>query len=213
MTTTQNAASQRNSTPDGVLDWLRAGNDRFARNECSKRDLLAQAKATSGDQFPLAAVLGCIDSRVPVEAVFDVGIGDVFAARSAGNVVDSDVIGGLEFATELAGAKVIVVLGHSACGAVKGACSGAVLGSLTQLLQKITPAVQAEAGGEVAPGADDADLVRRVVARNVINSIDTLRSSEVLAAREAAGDLIIVGGVYDLATGRIEWQRAPTISE
>jgi len=206
MTATQTAASQQAATPNDVLEWLRAGNERFASGNSTNRDLLAQAHATAQGQFPLAAVLGCIDSRVPIEAVFDVGIGDLFAARSAGNVVDRDVIGGLEFATELAGAKVIVVLGHSACGAVRGACDGAELGNLTQLLAKIAPAVEAESGGNAAPGSSDGELVQRVIATNVVNSIADLRTSDVLSAREASSDLVIVGGIYDLATGRVAWQ-------
>ncbi len=205
MTAVQTATSQAEITPDEVVAWLRAGNDRFATGAGTDRDLLAQAAATADGQFPLAAVLGCIDSRVPIEAVLDVGIGDVFVGRSAGNVVDADVIGGFEFATALAGAKAIVVLGHSACGAVKGACDGAELGHLTQLLAKITPAVETASGGDPAPGSGDPDLVQRVIEQNVANSMATLRTSEVLAAREGTGDLRIVGGVYDLASGRVSW--------
>ncbi|MEM8707620.1 MAG: carbonic anhydrase, partial [Actinomycetota bacterium] len=143
--------------------------------------------------------------RVPVEAVFDQGIGDVFVARSAGNVVDDDVIGGFEFATALAGAKAIVVVGHAACGAVKGACDGAELGHLTQLLAKITPAVDEVVADGTNPGSGDPSFVAEVIERNVVNSIARLRSSEVLAGREAAGDLAIVGAIYDLASGTVTW--------
>lgn len=205
MTHVQNEASQADATPDSVIDWLRRGNERFVAGAGLERDLLAQAEATANGQFPLAAVLSCIDSRVPVEAVFDVGIGDVFVARSAGNVVDADVLGGFEFATALAGAKAIVVLGHSACGAVKGACDGAELGNLTQLLAKIVPAVASVSGGDPTPGSGDSELVARVVEQNVRNSVDILRSSSVLADREADGELRIVGGIYELATGEITW--------
>ena len=204
MSDTQSTESQAEATPASVIDELRSGNARFVAGEPTERDLLAQAAATAGGQHPLAAVLGCIDSRVPVEAVFDQGIGDVFVARTAGNVVDADVLGGLEFATALAGAKAIVVLGHTACGAVKGACDGAELGHLTQLLAKITPAVEAIAG-ESAPGSGDATLVGRVVEQNVRNSVATLAASEVLSARIADDDLVIVGAVYDLATGVVTW--------
>ncbi len=200
------ADSRAALSPAQVLAHLQAGNERFVSGTTHARDLLAEAKATAGGQFPLAAVLSCVDSRVPVEAVLDVGIGEVFVARSAGNVVDNDVLGGFEFATELAGAKVIVVLGHSACGAVKGATDGAELGHLTQLLEKIRPAVEKQSGGHGSPGSGDPAFVQRVVDTNVSNAVSTLRSqSEVLSAREQAGDLLIVGATYDLASGSITW--------
>ena len=200
------AASQGAATPSEVLDLLRAGNERFVAGTTVERNLIDQARATAGGQFPLAAVLGCIDSRVPVEAVLDVGIGQVFVARSAGNVVDADVVGGFEFATELAGAKLIVVLGHTECGAVKGACDGAELGNLTQLLAKIAPAVASESGDAVNPGSGDLAFVQRVVAGNVANAVAGFSDqSEVLTARVVAGDLMIVGAVYDVATGAINW--------
>ena len=142
MAIVQTAETQAATTPAEALARLRAGNGRFTSDNLVVRNHLASASATATGQFPFAAVLGCIDSRVPVELVFDAGIGDLFAARTAGNVVGEDVIGSLEFAAELAGVKVIVVLGHSACGAVKGACDGAELGHLTQLLAKIRPAVE-----------------------------------------------------------------------
>lgn len=206
MSSVPTAITQNAATPEDVLAKLRAGNERFAAGAPTGHDLLEQAAATADGQFPLAAVLGCIDSRVPVEAVFDAGIGEMFVARSAGNVVDADVLGGFEFATELAGAKLIVVLGHSACGAVKGACDGAELGNLTQLLSKITPAVDAESGSAPSPGSGDAAFVQRVIATNIANVVAEIRRrSEVLAAREAAGELKIVGAIYDLASGAISW--------
>jgi len=201
LTSTDQAAT----TPADAIERLRAGNQRFVAGEATARDLLAQAAATATGQFPVAAVLSCIDSRVPAEAVLDAGIGDVFVARSAGNVVDDDVLGGFEFATELAGAKAIVVLGHSACGAVKGACDGAELGNLTQLLAKITPAVEAESNGE-SPGSSDDAFVQRVVETNVRNAVAAFTErSDVLSARVASGDLAIVGAVYDLASGQVTW--------
>lgn len=206
MSSVPTATTQAAAGPDDVLARLRSGNERFVAGTPTEHNLLEQAVATADGQFPLAAVLGCIDSRVPVEAVFDAGIGDMFVARSAGNVVDADVLGGFEFATELAGAKLIVVLGHSACGAVKGACDGAELGNLTQLLSKIAPAVEAESGNAPSPGSGDSAFVQRVIATNVANVVAEIRGrSEVLAAREAAGDLKIVGAVYDLASGVISW--------
>jgi len=205
MSTVPTATLQQSSTPADVLSRLQAGNERFASGAPNDRDLLAEASETAGGQFPLAAVLGCIDSRVPVEAVLDVGIGEVFVARSAGNVVDDDVLGGFEFATELAGAKLIVVLGHSACGAVKGACDGAELGNLTQLLRKINPAVEAESDGP-SLGGGDAEFVDRVIATNVANSVAAFRErSNVLSARIDSGELMVVGAVYELASAEITW--------
>lgn len=206
MTDAQTAETQAAAEPAEVLSWLRNGNARFADAGALDRNHLAQAQATSTGQYPLAAILGCIDSRVPVELVFDVGIGDVFAARTAGNVVDDDIIGSLEFASELAGVKAIVVLGHTECGAVKGACDGAELGHLTQLLTKIRPAVEEASGGESTPGSGDPTLVQRAVEVNIRNSVAALRDrSEVLRRSEQAGTLIITGAIYDLATGRIDW--------
>ena len=206
MTSVPTANLQAAASPDDVLARLRSGNERFVAGTPIGHNLLEQATETADGQFPLAAVLGCIDSRVPVEAVLDAGIGEVFVARSAGNVVDADVLGGFEFATELAGAKLIVVLGHSACGAVKGACDGAELGNLTQLLSKILPAVEAASGNGVSPGSGDTAFVQRVIQTNVANVVAEIRRrSEVLSAREAAGDLKIVGAIYDLASGAISW--------
>lgn len=199
------AQDQAAIAPSEVIDLLTAGNERFVAATPRARDLLAQAAATATGQFPVAAVLGCIDSRVPVEVVLDQGIGDVFVARSAGNVVDDDVLGGLEFATELAGAKAVIVLGHSSCGAVKGACDGAELGHLTGLLARIRPAIREVAGDEL-PGSDDAEVVQSVVEANVRHAVGELTDrSEVLRDRVAAGDLVVRGAVYDLASGRVSW--------
>lgn len=200
------AETQAGTTPTEVLSLLRAGNERFVAGETSDLGQQERIAATAGGQYPLAAVLGCIDSRVPVEQVLDVGIGDVFAARTAGTVVGGDVLGSFEFAAELAGVKAIVVLGHTACGAVKGACDGAELGHLTGLLTKIRPAIEQVTGGDGRPGSGDADLVNRVVHQHTANTVDELlERSDVLAKRVADGDLAVVGAVYDLATGQIEW--------
>src|SRR5688572_15720327 len=129
-------------SPDDALQELKAGNERFLSQNMRNCDLLSQVRATAGGQFPYAVVVGCIDSRVPPELVFDQRIGDIFSARIAGNVAEDDVVGGAEFATKLAGAKLIVVLGHSECGAIKGAIDGVELGKLTPLLQRINPAIE-----------------------------------------------------------------------
>ena len=205
MTDVMTEQRQTALAPSGAIDALVAGNERFVADDPVRRDLLGQAAATADGQYPLAAVLGCIDSRVPVEVVFDQGIGDMFVARTAGNVVDDDTIGGLEFATELAGAKAVVVLGHTSCGAVKGACDGAELGHLTGLLARIRPAITQVAGDEL-PGSGDPDVVQQVVEANVRHSVAELTDrSDVLRARVEAGDLVVRGAVYDLRTGRVAW--------
>lgn len=204
MTDVQTATTQGEATPDGVLRWLVDGNARFAGGRPIERDLLAQAAATADGQHPLAAIVGCVDSRVPVEAVFDLGIGDAFVARTAGNVVGGDVLGSLEFATEVAGSKAIVVLGHSACGAVKGACDGVELGHLTGLLRKITPAVERASGGDPTPGSADPALVARAVEANVRLVVETiLRDSEVIRDLVESGRLAVRGARYDLGSGRV----------
>lgn len=202
----QTETTQAEATPESVLEWLRTSQERFADGSTTSRDWQAQVKATAGGQYPLAAFVSCIDSRVPPEIVFDLGIGDAFAARTAGNVVDDDVLGSLEFATRIAGVKAVVVLGHSACGAVKGACDGVELGHLTGLLAKITPAVEEASGGNPTPGSGDAALVQRAVYANVRNVVTTIsRSSTVIADLCGSGEMAVVGAVYDLATGRVDW--------
>ena len=142
-TMVQTKESQAAQTPDTALEMLKTGNTRFVNNLNSSRDFQQQVKSTASGQFPFAVVLSCIDSRVPAEIIFDQGIGDIFNVRIAGNFVNSDILGSLEFACKVAGSKAIVVLGHSHCGAVKGACDQVELGNLTGMLDKIQPAVQA----------------------------------------------------------------------
>ena len=205
MSDVQTAETQAAATPESVRSWLLAGAERFATGATVERDHAAQVAATAGGQHPLAAIVSCIDSRVPPELVLDAGIGDVFAARTAGNVVDDDVLGSLEFAAAVAGVKVIAVLGHTACGAVKGACDGVELGHLTGLLAKITPSV-VEVSGEPAPGSSDAALVDAVVEANVRAQMAAITGrSDVLAGLVEAGTLAVIGGVYDLATGATTW--------
>ncbi len=206
MTDVQTAETQAAATPASVLDWLRAGNKRFVSGVTTRRDWSAQIEATAAGQYPLAAFVSCVDSRVPPEIVFDLGIGDVFAARTAGNVVDNDVLGSLEFASKVTGVKLIVVLGHSSCGAVEGACDGVELGHLTGLLAKITPAVEEASGGSSAPGSGDEALVQRAVEANVRNVVAAITgSSEVIADMVDAGEVAVVGAVYDLESGRVDW--------
>ena len=199
----QDAASQAAVTPDAALTLLTDGNARFVAGTPVRRDYSDQIRATAAGQYPFAVVLGCIDSRVPIETVFDQGIGDIFAARIAGNIVNTEVLGSMEFACRLAGSKLVVVLGHTSCGAVKGAVSSARLGNLTQLVQKIEPAVEAIEGERDVDNADYVDGVAEENVRMVIAEIR--RDSAVLAAMEQEGEIRIVGGMYDVSTGVVRF--------
>ena len=208
MMNAQTKASQDAISPAKALELLKEGNQRFTAKQQVERDLNLQVEQTSTGQFPFATVLSCIDSRVPAELLFDQGIGDIFSVRIAGNFVNSDILGSMEFASKLAGTKLILVLGHTACGAVKGACDHAELGNLTGMLDKIAPAV--EAVTEPAAAADrtsaNIDFVNAVGAKNVTLTIERIREeSPVLAEMEQAGEIQIVGGMYDIATGQVNF--------
>ena len=199
----QDAASQAALTPDAALALLADGNARFVAGTPARRDYGDQIRATAAAQYPFAVVLGCIDSRVPIETVFDQGIGDIFSARVAGNIVNTDLLGSMEFACRLAGSKLVVVLGHTSCGAVKGAISSARLGNLTQLVQKIDPAVEAIEGERDADNAPYVDGVAEENVRMVIAEIR--RESPVLAAMEQDREIRIVGAMYDVSTGAVRF--------
>jgi carbonic anhydrase len=191
-------------SPDDALAELKAGNERFLSQNMRNCDLLGQVRATAGGQFPFALVIGCIDSRVPPELVFDQRIGDIFSARIAGNVADDDVVGSAEFATKLAGAKLIVVLGHSECGAVKGAIDGVMLGKLTDLLNRIKPAIEANRNAPGEHTSTNKDFVQQVASTNARLAAQGLhRDSEVLRDLVARTDLRIVAAMHDVASGRI----------
>ena len=195
-------------TPSLALDALKDGNDRFLKGNQVTRNLNAQVDETSGGQYPFATVLHCIDSRVSAEHVFDQGIGDLFSIRIAGNFVNEDILGSMEFACKLAGTKVLVVLGHTACGAIKGACDHARLGNLTALINKLEPAVEAVDSPAEADlrNSSNIDFVNVVAAKNVLMTIDNIRSqSPILKEMEADGAIKIVGGMYDIATGNVNF--------
>ncbi len=197
--------SQTATTPAQAIKNLQDGNERFASGHSKKYNLPAQIKATSGGQHPIAAVLGCVDSRVSHELIFNQGIGDIFSARVAGNVLSDDQIGSLEFATAKAGAKAILVLGHTRCGAVIGACQDTKLGHLTGLLAKIKPAVHKIASDPKCEH-DGPAFEDKVSAENVKMVVTQLRAqSEVLRKLEQEGKLIIKGGIYHIDTGRVEF--------
>lgn len=200
--------SQAAMTPETSLQALKDGNERFISATQVVRDLNAQVEATSTGQYPFATVLHCIDSRVSAEHIFDQGIGDLFSIRIAGNFVNEDILGSMEFACKLAGTKVLVVLGHTACGAIKGACDHARLGNLTALINKLEPAVEAVDSPAEADlrNSSNIDFVNGVAAKNVLMTIDNIRSqSPILKEMEADGAIKIVGGMYDIATGNVNF--------
>ncbi len=208
MMNAQTKASQDAISPAKALELLKEGNQRFRAKQQVERDLNLQVEQTSTGQFPFATVLSCIDSRVPAELVFDQGIGDIFSIRIAGNFVNADILGSMEFASKLAGTKLILVLGHTACGAVKGACDHAELGNLTGMLDNIAPAVDAIEEPTAASERTSAniDFVNAVGTKNVELTIDRIREeSPVLAEMEQAGEIQIVGGMYDIATGKVNF--------
>ena len=205
----QTKESQSALSQEGILEILKEGNNRFVNNQSLNRYLQQQVEETSQGQFPYAAVLSCIDSRVPVETVFDQGIGDLFSIRIAGNFVNDDILGSMEFACKLAGSKVILVLGHTSCGAVKGACDNADLGLLTGLLEKIKPAVNAvkTPSQETLRNSKNIDFVDEVAAMNVSLTIDDIRNrSKVLAEMESDGEIKLVGAMYNVASGKVTFQ-------
>lgn len=193
-------------TPVSAIGLLKEGNERFVANKKADRDLLEQVGDTASGQYPFATILSCIDSRVSAELIFDQGVGDIFSARVAGNIVNEDLLGSIEFACKLAGTKVVVVLGHTACGAVKGACDDAKLGNLTILLDKIKPAVEAvkEPSDNSLRNSKNIDFVNRVAEKNVHMTIENMRDmSQVLKKMEDNGEIKIVGAMYDIKNGKV----------
>jgi len=193
-------------TPESAIQRLKDGNSRFTKNKNFSRDLTSEVKQTSTGQNPYATVLHCIDSRVSAELIFDEGIGDVFSVRIAGNFENEDILGSMEFACKLAGTKVIVVLGHTACGAVKGACDDAKLGNLTALISKLKPAVEAvtEPADTSKRNSGNIDFVNSVAEKNVYMTIENIREkSPVLKEMEDNGEIKIIGAMYDIKDGSV----------
>jgi carbonic anhydrase len=203
----QTLDSQKSLTPAKVLQILKEGNAHFVNNLESNRNLLEQVNDTRQGQFPIAIILSCMDSRTSVELIFDQGLGDVFSARVAGNVINDDILGSMEFACKIAGSKLIVVLGHSHCGAIKGACNHVQLDHLTVLLDKIQPAVeavQAQAGCTI--NADNPEWVQQVADQNVLLTVEQIKArSPLLNAMLESGEIGIVGGMYDIETGKVSF--------
>jgi carbonic anhydrase len=192
-------------TPDEIIQQMKAGNERFRLGRPQHRDLMREAKATAKGQYPAAIVFSCIDSRAPAELILDFGIGDIFSGRVAGNVADEDILGSMEFACKVAGSKVVLVMGHTACGAIKGAIDDVKLGNLTALLAKIRPAVDATqyAGERTAKNYAFVDAVAR---KNVSMTMMKIREqSTVLRDLESSGSIKIAGSMYNLETGVVEF--------
>lgn len=196
---------QQALTPDAVLEDLMLGNERYLEGKTTDPDVSRRMEATAEGQHPKAVILSCLDSRVPVELIFDQGIGDVFVGRVAGNIENEDQLGSMEFATKLAGAKLVLVLGHSGCGAVKGACDGAELGNLTTLLAKIQPAVKAVKGFKPEErNSANKEFVKKVTEENVRQTVaDIRKGSPILAELERSGAIRIAGAIYDLHSGKV----------
>jgi carbonic anhydrase len=200
--------AQAKISPSGAIEILKQGNERFVRNSKADRDLLEQVRDTATGQYPFATILSCIDSRVSAELIFDQGVGDIFSVRVAGNIVNEDLLGSMEFACKLAGTKVIVVLGHTSCGAVKGACDDARMGNLTTLLSKIKPAVGAvsEPTDPSERTSKNLDFVDRVAETNVRMTIENIRKeSPVLRIMEEDGEIAVVGAMYDIRSGHVHF--------
>ena len=193
-------------TPTMALDLLKDGNKRFVNNLKVNRNLLEQANETSDGQHPFAVILSCIDSRTSVELVSDQGLGDVFSIRIAGNIINEDILGSMEFGCKVAGAKIIVVLGHSKCGAIKGACDHVEMGNLTALLSKIQPAIYDEKTVTENRNSDNSDFVEKVATINVKRTVHAIMErSPILKEMIEAGAIGIVGGSHDITTGEVRF--------
>lgn len=195
-------------TPDMAIDLLKDGNKRFVNNLNINRNLLQQVNETIDAQHPFAVILSCIDSRTSAELIFDQGLGDIFSIRIAGNIINEDVLGSMEYGCKIAGAKIIVVLGHTKCGAVKGACDHIEMGNLTSLLTKIRPAVEAEKTVVKNRNSNNEEFVEKVAAINVKRSaMAILERSPILKQMIESGEIGIVGGNYNITTGVVDFNQ------
>lgn len=193
-------------TPPQAIEVLRKGNERFVNNLKANRNLLQQVNETSEGQHPMAIILSCIDSRTSAELIFDQGLGDIFSCRIAGNVLNDDILGSMEFACKVAGAKVIVVLGHTKCGAVKGACDGVKMGNLTTLLSKIDDAIALETETVTDRNASNAEFVERVAELNVLLVKKQITErSPLLAEMIEQSEIALIGGMYDVDSGAVDF--------
>ncbi len=213
---THTSETQATITPKKALEVLKEGNARFVNNLRINRNLLQQANETRDGQWPFATIVSCIDSRTSAELIFDQGLGDIFSVRIAGNVINTDIVGSLEFACKLAGSKLIVVLGHTACGAVKGACDHVEMGSLTELLSKIQPAVyeESETIDRKLRNSKNSSFVENVASLNVRRSVRSIvNRSVILEQLIESGEAAIIGAKHDLASGQVEFFEDTLVSD
>ena len=203
---THTKETQEVLTPDLIIDILKKGNQRFVNNIKAHRNLLEQVNETSTGQFPFAAILSCIDSRTSAELIFDQGLGDIFSIRIAGNILNEDILGSMEFACKIAGSKLIVVLGHTNCGAIIGACDDIKLGHLTTLVNKIKPSIEIESETESERNGRNIKFVENVSVNNVRLAVEGIRRrSPILSEMEREKKIKIIGGMYDVETGIVKF--------
>lgn len=203
---TQTKETQSMISPEVALNLLKEGNERFINGDTINRDLSEQIQDTANGQYPYAAILSCIDSRVPAEMIFDQGIGDIFNVRIAGNFVNTDILGSLEFACKVAGSKLIVVLGHTSCGAVKGACDNVELGNLTEMLNQLMPAVNSVKDVNLNRTSSNAEFVQKVADANVRLTMENiLAESPLLSEMIENKEIALVGAMYDVSSGRVNF--------
>ncbi len=196
--------TQESLTPEHALDILKEGNERFVNNIKAHRNLLQQVNETSAGQFPFAAILSCIDSRTSAELIFDQGLGDILSIRIAGNILNDDILGSMELACKIAGSKLIVVLGHTKCGAIEGACKNIVLGNLTALLNKIKPAIEQETETKTERNINNQTFLKNVTVNNVFITVKKIKEqSNILYEMEQSRQIKIIGGLHDIDTGQV----------
>ncbi|UGU17813.1 carbonic anhydrase [Sinomicrobium kalidii] len=200
------AETQATVTPAKALQFLKEGNQRFVKNLRANRDLLEQVNATQDGQFPFAVILSCIDSRTSAELIFDQGLGDIFSARVAGNIINEDILGSMEYSCKVAGSKLIVVLGHSKCGAVTSACKGVKMGNITALLSKMQDSIDSVSNEKNGVDPSSPEFVEAVSHHNVVHTMnEILKRSPVLKEMFDAGEIGVAGGYYDVVSGEVEF--------
>lgn len=203
---THSKETQSSLTPDLALEILKEGNERFVNNLKANRNLLQQVNETSAGQFPFATILSCMDSRTSAELIFDQGLGDIFSIRIAGNVLNEDILGSMEFATKVVGTKIVIVLGHTKCGAIVGACNNVKMGNLTGLLEKVMPAIESEKITQENRNGSNPSFVNNVTKLNVQLTIERIRKeSQIVSELEQQKDIKIIGAVYDVDNGKVDF--------
>lgn len=203
---THSKETQSSLTPDLALEILKEGNERFVNNLKANRNLLQQVNETSAGQFPFATILSCMDSRTSAELIFDQGLGDIFSIRIAGNILNEDILGSMEFATKVVGTKIVIVLGHTKCGAIVGACNNVKMGNLTGLLEKVIPAIESEKTTQENRNGSNPSFVNNVTKLNVQLTIERIRKeSQIVAELEQQKDIKIIGAVYDVDNGKVDF--------